>query len=119
MRVPSLVEPRLVALFSGPRPARPARRTQSIRLDLYLLATLALTVRPLGEFVLRQRFHGAGLILERDLLFDKAGGGKLAAFVKHGKGTIDDAIFGASQEWASIATPAGYPTNKVKINPDG
>ncbi|WP_244128281.1 hypothetical protein [Burkholderia gladioli] len=55
----------------------------------------------------------------RDFLFDKAGGGKLAAFVKHGKGTIDDAAYGASQEWASIAAPAGYPTNKVKKNLDG
>ncbi|MGY6237972.1 SH3 domain-containing protein (plasmid) [Burkholderia ambifaria] len=55
----------------------------------------------------------------RDFLFDKAGGGKLSAFVKHGKGTIDDGVFGASQEWASIAVPNGYPTNKVKKHPDG
>ncbi|WP_245163644.1 T-complex 10 C-terminal domain-containing protein [Burkholderia latens] len=55
----------------------------------------------------------------RDFLFNKAGGGRLAAFVKHGKGTIDDAVFSASQEWASIAVPKGYPTNKVIKHPDG
>ncbi|CAR51467.1 SH3 domain-containing protein [Burkholderia cenocepacia] len=55
----------------------------------------------------------------RDYLFNKAGGGRLSAFVKHGKGTIDDAVFSASQEWASIAVPKGYPTNKVIKHPDG
>ncbi|KVV25472.1 calcium-binding protein [Burkholderia ubonensis] len=55
----------------------------------------------------------------RDYLFDKAGGGRLSAFVKKGKGTIDDAVFAASQEWASIAAPNGYPTNKEIKRPDG
>jgi hypothetical protein len=43
----------------------------------------------------------------RDYLLNKAGGGKLAAFVKKGQGTVDDAQFAASQEWASIAAPSG------------
>lgn len=43
-----------------------------------------------------------------EFLFEKAGGGRLAAFVKHGTGTVDDAMYAASKEWASIAAPAGF-----------
>lgn len=42
-----------------------------------------------------------------DFLIEKAGRGKLANFVKRGGGSIDDAQYAASQEWASIATPKG------------
>lgn len=43
----------------------------------------------------------------REYLLDKAGGGSLGAFVKEGKGTVDDAQYAASKEWASIAAPNG------------
>ncbi|WP_035467425.1 hypothetical protein [Burkholderia sp. WSM2232] len=43
----------------------------------------------------------------RDYLFNKAGGGALADFVKNGKETIDDAQYAAAQEWASISAPRG------------
>lgn len=43
----------------------------------------------------------------REFLIYKAGGGKLAAFVKQGLGTIDDAQLAAADEWASIAAPNG------------
>ena len=46
-------------------------------------------------------------ILFSDYLLDKAGNGKLGDFVKYGKGTVDDAQYAASKEWASIAAPAG------------
>ncbi len=42
-----------------------------------------------------------------EYLIDKAGGGALSKFVKKGLGTIDDAQYAASKEWASIAAPAG------------
>ncbi len=67
MRVPSIVEPRLVARSPGHLDPGPA--TLSIRLDLHLLdgllATLALrlAVRLLGELVLAQRLDRAGLVL--------------------------------------------------------
>lgn len=34
-------------------------------------------------------------------------GGKLTAFVKRNEGTVEDAQYAASQEWASIAAPNG------------
>ncbi|MBT8769603.1 hypothetical protein J7302_26210, partial [Pseudomonas sp. DB1] len=43
-----------------------------------------------------------------DYLLEKAGGGYLARFVKHGKGSIDDAQYAAAKEWASIAAPCNY-----------
>jgi hypothetical protein len=43
----------------------------------------------------------------REYLIDKAGSGTLAAFVKKGKGTVDDAQLAAAKEWASIAAPNG------------
>jgi LysM repeat protein len=44
----------------------------------------------------------------RDFLLEKAGGGVLADFVLHGRGTIDGAQLAAAKEWASIGVPAGY-----------
>jgi hypothetical protein len=53
----------------------------------------------------------------REYLFDKAGGGALAAFVVRGHGTVDTAQYAASKEWASIATPAGYAIGRYhKVN---
>jgi hypothetical protein len=43
----------------------------------------------------------------QEFLLYHAGAGKLAAFVISGKGTLYDAQLAASQEWASIAAPAG------------
>jgi hypothetical protein len=43
----------------------------------------------------------------REYLIEKAGGGALARFIKSGQGSVDDAQYAASKEWASIATPAG------------
>jgi LysM repeat protein len=48
----------------------------------------------------------------REFLLDKAGGGKLAAFVNQGKGTVETAQYAASKEWASIAVPAGLRIGK-------
>ncbi|WP_160285495.1 EF-hand domain-containing protein [Pseudomonas knackmussii] len=42
-----------------------------------------------------------------EYLFKKAGGGVLARFVEDGRGSVDDAQYAASKEWASISTPAG------------
>lgn len=42
-----------------------------------------------------------------EFLFEKAGKGGLAGFVRKGIGSVDDAQFAASQEWASIAAPKG------------
>ncbi len=44
----------------------------------------------------------------REFLLQKAGGGKLAAFVNNGVGTVESAQYAAAKEWASIAVPAGY-----------
>ena len=52
----------------------------------------------------------------RDYLFDKAGGGKLADYVKRGKGSVDDAMYAASKEWASIAAPAGRAIKTGQIS---
>lgn len=54
----------------------------------------------------------------RDFLFEKAGGGKLADYVKRGEGAVDDAMYAASKEWASIAAPKGK-TTKNKNTSDG
>nr|WP_321943740.1 hypothetical protein [Paraburkholderia tropica] len=52
----------------------------------------------------------------RDYLFNKAGGGRLAAFVRHGQGTIDDAQYAASQEWASISAPQGKQISDGRVS---
>lgn len=52
----------------------------------------------------------------RDYLFEKAGGGKLADYVKRGKGSVDDAMYAASKEWASIAAPAGRAIKTGQIS---
>jgi hypothetical protein len=52
----------------------------------------------------------------RDYLLDKAGGGVLSKFVKKGEGTINDAQYAASKEWASIAAPAGMPIKNGQIS---
>jgi LysM repeat protein len=44
----------------------------------------------------------------RDFLLEKAGGGVLADFVLHGRGSVDGAQLAAAKEWASIGVPAGY-----------
>lgn len=54
----------------------------------------------------------------REFLLDKAGGGVLAAFVKEGRGTIDQAQYAAAKEWASIGVPAGYK-NKYGVVSNG
>lgn len=54
----------------------------------------------------------------REFLLDKAGGGVLAAFVKEGKGTVDQAQYAAAKEWASIGVPAGYK-NKYDVVSNG
>ncbi len=43
----------------------------------------------------------------REYLIYKAGEGKLAKFVKHAEGSVEDAQHAAAREWASIAVPAG------------
>jgi hypothetical protein len=52
----------------------------------------------------------------RDYLLDKAGGGVLSKFVTKGEGTINDAQYAASKEWASIAAPAGMPIKNGQIS---
>ncbi|WP_052321692.1 SH3 domain-containing protein [Ralstonia sp. A12] len=52
----------------------------------------------------------------RDYLLDKAGGGILSKFVKKGEGTINDAQYAASKEWASIAVPAGMPIKNGQVS---
>ncbi|MDF3865940.1 hypothetical protein P3W53_15775 [Pseudomonas denitrificans (nom. rej.)] len=52
----------------------------------------------------------------REYLLDKAGGGALGAFVKRGKGTIDDAQLAAAKEWASIAAPSGRKISDGRIS---
>lgn len=48
----------------------------------------------------------------REFLLQKAGGGKLFAFVKKGIGTSESAQYAAAKEWASIAVPAGLRIGK-------
>jgi hypothetical protein len=52
----------------------------------------------------------------RDFLIDHAGGGVLIKFIKKGLGTVDDAQFAASQEWASIATPSGRRIKNGRVS---
>ena len=54
----------------------------------------------------------------REFLIDKAGGGVLAAFIKEGKGTVDQAQYAAAKEWASIGVPKGYK-NKYDVVSNG
>jgi len=61
---------------------------------------LGLTGKEKYDAQLQERFFS-------EYLFNKAGGGKLAAFVTKGEGTIDDAQYSASKEWASISVPKG------------
>lgn len=51
-----------------------------------------------------------------EYLVDKAGGGVLAAFIKNGAGTTDDAQYAAAKEWASIAVPDGYKIQGGQIS---
>lgn len=51
-----------------------------------------------------------------DYLLEKAGGGSLARFIKNGAGTIDDAQYAASKEWASIAAPSGRSIRSGRIS---
>ncbi|WP_347556086.1 lytic transglycosylase domain-containing protein [Robbsia sp. KACC 23696] len=55
----------------------------------------------------------------KDFLFAKAGRGGLSDFVRNGAGSVDDAIYAASKEWASIAVPNSYPTNKRGVLSNG
>ncbi len=52
----------------------------------------------------------------REFLIYHAGGGKLAAFIFKNVGTLTDAQFAASQEWASIAAPAGTKIKDGRIS---
>ena len=52
----------------------------------------------------------------REFLIDKAGGGALAAFLKNGVGTVDDAQNAAAKEWASIAAPKGRAIQDGRIS---
>ncbi|MFL9929606.1 muramidase [Paraburkholderia sp. RL18-103-BIB-C] len=52
----------------------------------------------------------------REFLINKAGGGALAAFVKNGVGTVDDAQNAAAKEWASIAAPKGCTIQDGRIS---
>lgn len=51
-----------------------------------------------------------------DFLISKAGGGRLAAFINKGQGTVDDAQYAAAKEWASVAVPAGYATRHKGVS---
>ncbi|MGO4332961.1 hypothetical protein [Cupriavidus sp. M-11] len=51
-----------------------------------------------------------------EFLLDKAGGGALSDFIKNGKGTIDDALYAAAKEWASIAAPNGRTISNGTIS---
>ncbi len=52
----------------------------------------------------------------REFLLDKAGGGKLAAFVRNGTGTVETAQYAAAKEWASIAVPQGLRIGDGRIS---
>ena len=52
----------------------------------------------------------------KEYLIHKAGGGKLADYVFKGKGSVDDAMYAASKEWASIAAPKGRRISKDRIS---
>lgn len=51
-----------------------------------------------------------------EYLIDKAGNGGLSGFIKHGKGSIDDAQYAAAMEWASIAAPAGMKIKDGRVS---
>jgi hypothetical protein len=51
-----------------------------------------------------------------DFLIYHAGRGVLVKFIKQGVGTLDEAQYAASMEWASIATPAGLTIKSGKIS---
>ncbi|MEM5298757.1 muramidase, partial [Burkholderia sp. JPY481] len=51
-----------------------------------------------------------------DFLIFHAGGGVLAKFIGQGVGTLDDAQYAASKEWASIAAPAGCRIKDGRIS---
>lgn len=59
-------------------------------------AVLGLTGNEKYDADMQERFS-------RDYLFKKAGGGALPAFVKDGRGSIDDAQYAVAQEWAPIS----------------
>ncbi len=52
----------------------------------------------------------------REFLLQKAGGGKLAAFVNRGEGTVETAQYAAAKEWASIAVPSGLAIGDGRIS---
>ncbi len=55
----------------------------------------------------------------KEYLIEKAGGGRLSAFVKHGQGSVDDAQYAAAKEWASIAVPNGKTIKGGEIVSNG
>ncbi len=72
-------------------------------------AALGLTGDEKYDAVMQERFF-------KDFLFSKAGGGKLAFFVKSGGGTVDGAQYAAAQEWASISVPKDMPIQDGRIS---
>ncbi len=52
----------------------------------------------------------------REFLIYHAGGGKLAAFIFKNVGSLTDAQYAASQEWASIAAPEGTKIKDGRIS---
>lgn len=98
--------------LSGTDPSR-MFATGKYQTTLYTLRSgktaLGLTGNEKYDADMQERFF-------REYLFSKAGGGALAAFVKSGKGTIDDAQYAAAQEWASISTPQGRPIQDGRIS---
>jgi hypothetical protein len=70
-------------------------------------ARLGLTGEERYDEVLQERMISGFLIFH-------AGGGISARFIKQGLGTVDDAQYAASKEWASIAAPAGRQNKRWK-----
>lgn len=52
----------------------------------------------------------------RDFLINDAGNGALARFVKHGRGTVDDAQLATAMCWSSIAAPKGAKIKTGEIS---
>jgi hypothetical protein len=70
---------------------------------------LGLTGEEKYDAIMQERFF-------KDYLFNKAGNGKLANFVKNNQGGVDDAQLAAAKEWASIAVPTGRPISNGTVS---
>ena len=93
------------------------------RKRMFAVGAYQITIPTLRNAVAAMNLTGDELLTPRlqDQIFEHylvptAGDGALGRFMTSGAGTVDQAQFAAAQQWASIAVPAGYRTQRDAIS---